>query len=490
MAGVATLLGEAAARAGERLALVDDGAAADEQGTWSWGALDRAARRVAMHLGARGVTPGDRVALVAGNGAPFVAAWFGIAYAGATVVPIPTLSAPPEARHRLSHAHCRLAIVDEDRRALAEAAGARDIVIARDVVSRTTDERALPAVASEAVAMILYTSGTTGTPKAAAFSHGSLIMHTRNLAATIGLGSDDVILGALPLTHSFGCRMVMLLGTALVARLVLMRRFTAARALELVDGAGVTWLAAVPTMLAALAQRATPSPSRRLRWCLSAGAPLPDALAVRAEAQLGCVVRQGYGLTEASFSTIDAPPAPRTLGSVGRPVVGVRVRIVAGEVEVRGPHRMLGYVDDAAATAATLDGEWLRSGDVGRLDSDGRLWIVDRTKDLIIRGGNNVYPSEVEGVLLSHRDVAEVAIVGRPDDYFGEEIVAVIVPREKRPDATELVTLLRAQLAATKIPREVVFVSQLPLGASGKVVKRLLRDQLVDGTLRPEKLLP
>jgi long-chain acyl-CoA synthetase len=491
MSGVAALLGAAAARAGDRVALVDEDSASPRR--WTWSGLDEAARRVAEQLGERGVAPGDRVALLCGNGAPFVAAWFGIAYAGATVVPIPTVSALPEVRHRLVHAACRMAIVDRERQELAQSAGAPAVALADELLIGQVGQRRLPEIADDAVAMILYTSGTTGTPKAAMFSHGSLVTHTRNLAATLGLDGDDVILGALPLTHSFGCRMVMLLATVLTARVVLMRRFSAARALELVDGAGVTWLPAVPTMLAGLVARSVgaqhPSPSRRLRWCLSAGAPLPDALARRAEMQLGCDVRQGYGLTEASFSTVDAPPAPRTLGSVGRAVAGVELRLGdAGEVLMRGPHRTLGYLDDAAATAAALDGDWLHTGDVGRLDDAGRLWIVDRTKDLIIRGGNNVYPSEVESVLAQHPGVSQVAVVGRPDDYFGEEIVAVIVPRDVPPPATELLTLLRAHLGATKLPRELVFVAEMPLGASGKVLKRILREQLVDGTLRPEKL--
>jgi len=226
---------------------------------------------------------------------------------------------------------------------------------------------------------------------------------------------------------------------------------------------------------------------RALRWVLSAGAPLADALCRRAEARLGCEVRQGYGLTEASFSTIDAPPAPRTIGSVGRPVAGVEVRIAAdGEVEVRGPHVMAGYLD---GTPAPVDaGGWLRTGDLGRLDDDGRLWIVDRKKDLIIRGGNNVYPAEVEDVLATHPDVAEVAVVGRPDDYFGEEIVAVVVARAGHaPTADELAAFARARLPAVKQPRELAFVDALPLGPSGKVLKRALRQQLADGTLPTTK---
>ncbi len=166
------------------------------------------------------------------------------------------------------------------------------------------------------------------------------------------------------------------------------------------------------------------------------------------------------------------------------------MRIAAGgEIEVRGPHRMVGYLDDPAATAAAIDdGGWLRTGDVGRLDDEGRLWVVDRTKDLIIRGGNNVYPSEVEAALAAHPAVAEVAVVGRPDDYYGEEVVAVVVVRAGRTtSADELAAFARARVAATKVPREYGFVDVLPLGPSGKVVKRALRQRLVDGELPTTK---
>ena len=459
---IGALLATAAERWSER-AFVVDGAG----GGASFAAVDERARRAAGGLLARGVVPGDRVALMASPSVDFVAAWFGITLSGATVVPIPTVAAAPEVAQRLAHARCRLLLGDEDLAALQLA----------------PPLRSLPAVADQAPAMILYTSGTTDRARAAAFSHASLLTHTRQVARTVGLGAGDVVLGALPLTHSFGCRMVMLLALASGARVVLMRRFDAAAALRLLDDEGVTFWPAVPTMLAAVCAIGGPPP-RALGWVLSAGAPLPDALCRRAEQRLGCSVRQGYGLTEASFSTIDAPPAARVVGSVGRPVAGVELRLVDGEIEVRGAHRMLGYVDDEVATRAALDDGWLRTGDVGRLDDDGRLWIVDRTKDLIIRGGNNVYPSEVESALAAHPAVAEVAVVGRPDDYFGEEVVAVLVLRpQQSASPEELATFARARIASTKVPRHYAFVDALPLGPSGKVLKRALKEQLRDGRL-------
>jgi long-chain acyl-CoA synthetase len=476
---IAALLATAAERWGGRVFLVDGAR------RLSFAEVDAWARGGAAALAARGVAPGERVALMARNRAEFVAAWFACAYAGATVVPIPTVSAPPEVAHRLAHARCRLALADDEHAELVRAGGADWI---RPGEWAPDAAAALPVVDGAAAAMILYTSGTTGVAKAAAFSHASLSAHARNVARTVGLGDGDVILGALPLTHSFGCRMVMLLAATTGARMVLMARFEARTALAQMREEGVTFWPAVPTMLAAACAVDDPAPAS-LSWVLSAGAPLPDALCRRAEARLGCTVRQGYGLTEASFSTIDAPPGERVIGSVGRPVAGVEARVGAdGELEVRGPHVMIGYVDDAAATAEALDRDgWLRTGDVGRVDESGRVWIVDRRKDLIIRGGNNVYPSEVEAALAAHAAVAEVAVVGRPDAYFGEEVVAVVVPRAP-VTAEELAAWARARVAATKVPREWAFVRALPLGASNKVLKRELRRQLEAGELPTVKL--
>ena len=457
---VAELFAAAARTWGERLFVVDDAGA-----RWTFAETRERALRAAAALAARGIGPGDRVALLAANSAEFVAAWLGIALVGAAATPISMAASPAERAELVARMGCH-AIDAAELPSLMQGAPAA----------------APPPIGDDTIAQILFTSGTTGGARPAAVTHGSLVAHTLNVARTVGLGADDVVLGALPLTHSFGSRMVMLLALAVGARIVLMSHFRAARALALLDEEGVTFWPAVPTMLAAVSAVDGPAP-RTLRWVLSAGAPLTDALCRRAEARLGCEVRQGYGLTEASFSTIDAPPAPRAIGSVGRPVAGVEVRIAAdGEIEVRGPHRMAGYLD---GTPAPVDDDgWLRTGDVGRVDGDGRLWIVDRKKDLIIRGGNNVQPSEVEGVLAAHPAVADVAVVGRPDDYFGEEIVAVVVVRHGQSlAADELVDFARARLSPFKQPREVAFVEALPLGPSGKVLKRALRQALADGTL-------
>jgi long-chain acyl-CoA synthetase len=232
-------------------------------------------------------------------------------------------------------------------------------------------------------------------------------------------------------------------------------------------------------------------PPAALRWVLSAGAPLSEEIARRAEARLGVEVRQGYGMTEATFSAINAPPDERRFGSVGRPVWGVELRIVdsalrdvaageSGEVLVRGHNLMTHYLDDADSKR-TSDG-FLHTGDIGRLDAEGRLYIVDRIKDLIIRGGYNVYPAEVEAALAEHPSVVEVAVVGQPDSYYGEEVVAVAVLRGAC-EVAALAEFAADRLGSMRRPRHYAFVDALPLGPSGKVHKATLREWIASGRL-------
>lgn len=514
---IGQVLRQGALRHGERVACV----LAEEARALTYSQLDHAALRVAAHLRAQGLTPGARVALSAANGAPFLAGFFGAAYAGVTVVPLPILSAAPEVALRVRQSGCTAALVDAPREALLRAAcpDLAVLVVRGDghigggaqpaELAPTDGALDLPAGAD---ALLLFTSGTTGGAKAARITHASLLAHTAALVHhTLQLTEHDVVLGALPWTHSFGLRMSVLAPFYAGAQVLSFARFDAQRTLAALDAGQVTWVPAVPTMFAAWtadpddhghAERTAVPPrpmAQGVRGALAAGAPLPRELRDRASQRLGCPVRQGYGLTEATFSTIDdgrtgpteeslvalgAPPAPL---HVGAPVWGVELRIrdeagadlpvgAEGEVWVRGPNVMAGYLDDEAATRAVFDGGWLRTGDLGRVDAWGRLVLVDRLKDLIIRGGANVYPSEVEDALSLHPGVLQVAVIGRPDSYYGEAVVAVIVPRGSAPSAAELDEHARAYLAKNKVPSEYVFTDQLPLGPSGKVLKRALRE--------------
>jgi long-chain acyl-CoA synthetase len=504
---VGQLLRQAALRWPERAGVIDLGHAGGARRELRFAELDRAARSLAAALAARGIAPGDHVALIGENSAEFVAGWFAVAYAGCAVVPVPVLSSAAELRFRVEHARCRALLFDAARASLVREALARpaggtgvlQIELALETAPGTTPLAEPVDTSASAGAMILYTSGTAGDAKAAVISHASLALHTAGLVHhALALGENDRVLGILPLTHSYGCRMVMLASAFAGATAVLVPRFDAARALELLRAEAITWLPGVPTMFAAFAARPAIAKLPSLRWCLSAGAPLADETARRAEQRLGVEVRQGYGMTEATFSAMNAPPDERVLGSVGRPVWGVRVRVVdaqgddvplgaSGEVIVRGHNAMNGYLGELKAPAATERDGFVHSGDVGRFDAAGRLYIVDRIKDLIIRGGFNIHPSEVEAALAAHADVLDVAVVGRPDDYYGEEVVALVIKRpESALDAAALIAFGRTKLARNKLPREVGFLEAFPLGPSGKVQKRVLREWLRAGRVTLE----
>jgi long-chain acyl-CoA synthetase len=520
---VGQILRQAARLSPSAIALVDLGDLGTTRREFSYAQLEAAALRTAQQLLAAGVGPGDRVALVAENQAEVVVAWFGAVYAGAAIVPMNVLSSASELGERLRHCGAKLLIHDAARaelsaRALAECGSAtRMVELARVASLSAADSVATAALEvgagsdgpvafpldlpADATALVLYTSGTTGRPKGAAISHASLLLHSVLLCQhALGLGPESRVLCTLPLSHSYGCRLAMLAPFYARARIVIVPRFDPVRTLAVARAEGVTWLPAVPTMFAAWAKLMAAEPLPRLGWALCAGAPLGEDVARRAEAVLGAEIRQGYGMTEATFASMNAPPDARVFGSVGKPIWGVELRIVdadgcevaapaSGEVLVRGHNVMSHYLHDAEATTDALEDGWVHSGDVGHLDDRGRLYIVDRIKDLVIRGGYNVYPSEVENVLGAHPDVHEVAVIGRPDAFYGEEIVAVIVPRDGALiDFAGLQALASERLSRSKQPREYAFVAALPLGASGKVHKRTLRAWLVDGHIRAEKV--
>jgi long-chain acyl-CoA synthetase len=505
---VGALLRTQALRAPSRIAIRD---AASGEGT-TLAALDEAACRVAAALLARGVTPGTHVAVAGRSSVALVAGVFGALYAGAVVVPVSLGEAPEPLAARLLRAQCMHALADDAGAALLARCdtalpATRDVLSLAPLFSDTTLPRADGPLALPpgAQALLLATSGTTGTPKGARIAHASLLVHTALLVSdALRLGPDDRVLATLPLAHSYGLRITLLAPLVAGAEIVLARRFDAARTLRALHDFQVTFAPVVPTMLAAWADvpRAPDEDLSALRFVLSAGAPLSDTIALRAEARLGCAVRQGYGMTEATFSAVDAPPAPRVLGSVGRAVLGVELRIVdadgravppgeTGELVVRGHHVMLGYDDDAETEAVRLPNGFLRSGDLGHIDADGRVWVTDRRKDLILRGGANVAPSTVERALATAPGVRAVAVFGVPHDYYGEEVVAALhLDAGAKPDADALAAHAAARLAHPEQPRAFVFVDALPANATGKIDRRALREAVLRGALTVVRSAP
>ncbi|MGY5007002.1 long-chain-fatty-acid--CoA ligase [Streptomyces sp. 900105755] len=463
--------------------------------TVSYRALDRDSARMAGLLQHRGVRPGDRVALMLPNVPEFAVVYYGVLRAGGVVVPMNPLLKSREVRYYLGDSGARTLFVWHDF-ADEAIAGARQ-VDAEAVVVRPGALDELPPAArpqedltdrhDDDTAVILYTSGTTGRPKGAELTHANL---DRNCGIAAGglfrLTADDVIFGGLPLFHAFGQTCTLNAAVASGACLTLLPRFDAAQALGILDAHAVTVFAGVPTVYSRLVRQPGKEgyDTSRLRVCLAGGAELPVQVLYDFQDAFGCVVLEGYGLSETSpvvsVNTEQAGPRP---GSVGTPIPGVRVRVVdggrevprgeTGEITVRGHNVMKGYWQRPEETAATIRDGWLHTGDLGRVDQDGYLWIVGRKKDVIIRGGYNVYPREVEDVLYEHPDVADAAVVGIPDPDLGEEVGAAVVLRPgARATAEELRAYVKARVAAYKYPRNVWLAGALAKGPTGKILKR------------------
>jgi len=347
-----------------------------------------------------------------------------------------------------------------------------------DVASRDGDD----------TAVILYTSGTTGTPKGAELTHDNL---ERNVEACLGLFSPqagDVILGCLPLFHSFGQTCAMNTAIAAGATLSLIPRFEPGKALEMFGRDDVTIFMGVPTMYGALLNDpgAGGADTSKLRLCASGGASLPVELMRAFEEKFGCKILEGYGLSETSpVASFNHPDKERKPGSIGTPIAGVEMKVVdddgnevpagePGEIVIRGHNVMKGYYNRPDATSESIDAQgWFKTGDMAKIDEDGYFFIVDRKKDLIIRGGYNVYPREIEEVLYEHPDVLEAAVVAVPHDDLGEEVGAAVALKDGAATTPEdLQAYVKEQVAAYKYPRKVWLVDDLPKGPTGKILKR------------------
>ena len=342
------------------------------------------------------------------------------------------------------------------------------------------------------VAVLLYTSGTTGKPKGAQLTHFQMYMNCTVAGELFRFEDDDVSLAVLPLFHVFGLSSVLNTGVRFGATLVLVPRFEVEPVLEAIEKHNVTVFSGVPTMYVALLQADTSGHDlSSLRTCISGGASIPGEVIRGFEAKFpGIVILEGYGLSEtSSAATFNIDASQRKVLSIGRPIWGVEVRILdsegralppgkdnVGEIVLRGHNVMKGYHGKPEATAEVMAGGWFHTGDHAYVDEDGYIFIVDRTKDLIIRGGFNVYPREVEEVLYAHPAVAEAAVIGRPDERLGEEVIAVVGLRpgfSATPE--ELIDYCKERVAAYKYPREVRIIAELPKGPTGKILKKELR---------------
>jgi long-chain acyl-CoA synthetase len=507
---LATLLRQSAAAAPERTALVCGDA------ELSYRAVHDLAGRFAGALRALGVRPGQHVALLLPNVPSFTLAYFGAHYAGCPVVPLNVLFRPDEIAYHLEDSDAVALVVWEGllpqaeeafrrvatcKHLIACRADARDLQAPQNVegghnlmalLGEAAPVTDLPATMPDDTAVLLYTSGTTGRPKGAELSHFNML-HNAEYTATrlLRLSEETVALCCLPLFHSFGQTVMHNATLSAGGTVVLMPRFEPQAALQLMERRKVSFFGGVPTMYFALLHQ--PGAERHdlsaLRFCVCGGAPMPVEVMRAFDERHGVSILEGYGLSEtspvASFNVLDRPKKP---GSIGLPLRGVEFRLIddggadvgagePGEICIKGPNVMKGYYKRPEATAEVLRDGWFRTGDIGVRDEDGSYRIVDRKKDLIIRGGFNVYPREVEEVLYAHPAIAEAAVIGVPSESHGEEVKAVLACKPGHAaTAEEIMGYCREHLAAFKCPRLVEFRDALPKGPTGKILKRELKD--------------
>ncbi|MCD2107137.1 long-chain fatty acid--CoA ligase [Rhodococcus erythropolis] len=488
MTNLATILTDSAFRHPEKIAL--------EFGETEvpYSALDDASARVAGLLIERGLNPGDRVALMLPNVSHFAIIYYGILRAGGVVVPMNVLLKEREIAYHLADSGAHTLFVWPDFAAAAHAGtaetGAECLVTHPGEFERLLGSadpfRTVVGRDDGDTAIILYTSGTTGSPKGAELTHANVRGNVQVVADMLDLGPSDVVLGALPLFHAFGQTCGLNASVAAGARLVMLPRFDAAAALAAVDNAKVTVFEGVPTMFTAILNTAQDADTSSLRLCITGGSAMPVEVMRGFEERFDCTVLEGYGLSETSpVASFNHPGRERKSGSIGTPVAGVEFRLVddngtevgaddIGEIAVRGPNVMKGYWNNPTATALVIDDGWFRTGDLARVDEDGYYYIVDRKKDMIIRGGYNVYPREIEEVLYTHPAVLEAAVVGIPDSLHGEEVTAVVSLRADHADVAPqtLIDFVRDRVAAYKYPRKIWLTDALPKGPTGKILKR------------------
>jgi malonyl-CoA/methylmalonyl-CoA synthetase len=439
-------------------------------------ALEHETRRVAGRLQAAGITGGDRMLFSAESSLGLVIAHIAALRSGIVVVPVNTAYQERELAHIARDARPRAALVDSDERAgwIRAAAGPETLIVGPDVALRDAEPEMIDAAAPNDPGLIGYTSGTTGAPKGAVLSHASLLAGSESVAMAWRWTAGDRLVLALPLFHAHGL-CVGLHGTLLAgASAVLLAHFDVDGVLASAGKHEATLFFGVPTMYHRLARSPRVGELAHLRLCVSGSAPLPAELH-RVLAELaGQRVLERYGMTETLMLVSNPYDGERRPGSVGFPLPGVQLRFSdgeQGEIQVRGPSVCGGYWQRPEATAESFADGWFRTGDLGAIDREGYVRILGRSRELIISGGLNVYPREVEEVLLAHPDVAEAAVVGRPSDEWGETVTAFLVASADHASAQRLLAFAAAQLAPFKRPRVIHFVDQLPRNALGKVLK-------------------
>jgi long-chain acyl-CoA synthetase len=461
----------------------------------TYAGLEESSARAAAMLASRGIAKGDRVGLMLPNVPAFAVLYYGILRLGGVVVPMNILLKSREVEHYLGDSGAKLLFCSPEAAGEASAgAGGKAEVIpvgpgdVHDLISEHEPQQTIEGMDPEDTAVILYTSGTTGPPKGAELTHANLDRNSSVAAETLlEVGPGDVVIGALPLFHSFGQTVAMNASLRSGAALTLLARFDPAETLATMERDGATVFLGVPTMYAAMLH--VPDRERydlsTLRTCISGGQSLPVEVLHEFERTFGCKILEGYGLSETSpVACQNRPDRERKPGSIGVPIDGVEMKVISedgerlppgevGEILIKGHNVMKGYWRNPDGTSEAIEDGWLHTGDLGRTDEDGYFYIVERKKQLIIRGGYNVFPREVEEVIYEHPSVREAAVVGVPHPDLGEEVAAAVVLRDGAEAVPEEISeFVKERLAAYKYPRLVWFIDELPKGPTGKILKR------------------
>ena len=467
----------------------------------SYQQLHGMAAKLAGTLRANGIEPGDRVALILPNVPAFPVAFFATLLAGGIVVPMNPLLKSGEIDFFFTNSGAKIAFVwpdfvDEATKG-AERSGTRIVECgplgpvegALDAGDGGAEPIAEPTEREgDDTAIILYTSGTTGRPKGAELTHDNVSLNAMRCAQGIQeISPDDVIMGCLPLFHVFGLVVGLNAAVRAGASLALIPRFDPAAAIKVIGDEKVTIMQGVPTMYAAILNHpdADSLDASSLRTCASGGSAMPLEVMKAFEEKFGCVILEGYGLSETSpVASFNMPDRERKPGTIGLAIPGCEMRVVdlegnevehgeVGEIAIRGDNVMKGYWSDPEATAEAIPDGWFRTGDLATQDDEGYFTIVDRKKDMILRGGMNVYPREVEEVIYQHPDVLEVAVVAVADELLGEQVGAGVVLREgSTTTSDDIIAFTKERIAAYKYPRNVWLLDELPKGPTGKILRR------------------
>ena len=485
----------------------------------SFALLEEGSARMAAILKDKGVGAGDRVGIMLPNVPYFPVVYYGVLRAGGVVVPMNPLLKGREVKYYLEDPGAKLLVAwgdfEEPATKGAEDAGVECILVKPGEFEKLLGEVEEPAHVLEDrdpddTAVILYTSGTTGQPKGAELTHSNMYKNCTVAADHLGeVTKDDKLLGALPLFHSFGQTCTLNAAVHAQAMISMIPRFDPEKALEIIERDGITLFQGVPTMYNAMlhAPNKDDVDTSTLRVCMSGGSAMPEEVMRAFEKQFGCKVLEGYGLSETSpVASFNHPDKENKAGSIGTPIEGVEMKLVdddgnevpdgeVGEIAIKGHNIMKGYWEREEATAEAIKDGWFFSGDMGKRDEDGYYFIVDRKKELIIRGGYNVYPREIEEVLYEHPAVQEAAVIGVPHDELGEEVGAAIVLKDGEDvDADAIKAHVKEQVAAYKYPRQVWFVDELPKGPTGKILKREIEapdaEARQEGVGRPDRAPP